>query len=137
MGFGRIQKTTFGNGKRRKEIISVPVSLPFACPMRQPVTKAKSTNPLYQIFCKFVYKLRAMTATAIRQKLYEYIRFADDKKVKAIYTIVADEANDISEWWEDKKLLEKVKRADADMESGKDKGVTWQEAKKQLLKRGK
>ncbi len=78
-----------------------------------------------------------MTATAIRQKLYEYIRFADDKKVKAIYTIVADEANDISEWWEDKKLLEKVKRADADMESGKDKGVTWQEAKKQLLKRGK
>ena len=49
-----------------------------------------------------------MTATAIRQKLYEYIRFADDKKVKAIYTIVADEANDISEWWEDKKLLEKV-----------------------------
>ena len=78
-----------------------------------------------------------MTATAIRQKLYEYIRFADEKKVKAIYTIVADEANDISEWWQDKKLLEKIKRADANMESGKDKGVTWQEAKKQLLKRSK
>ena len=78
-----------------------------------------------------------MTAVSIRQKLYEYIRFADDKKVKSIYTIVADEANDISEWWEDKKLLEKVKRADAHMESGKDKGVTWHDAKKQLLKRGK
>jgi len=59
------------------------------------------------------------------------------KKIKAIYNIVADEANDISEWWEDKKLLAKIKSADSDMESGKDKGVNWQEAKKQLLKRGK
>jgi hypothetical protein len=77
-----------------------------------------------------------MTAAAIRQKMYEYIRFADEKKVKAIYTIVADEANEIAEWWEDKKLLEKAAQADADMESGKDKGITWQKAKKQLLLEG-
>jgi len=78
-----------------------------------------------------------MTTAAIRQKLYEYIRFADDKKVKAIYTVVADEANESTEWSEDKKLLEKVKSTDADMESGKDKGISWPEAKKQLLQRGK
>ena len=78
-----------------------------------------------------------MTTAIIRQKLYEYIRFADDKKVKAFYTIVADEANVIGEWWEDKKLLETVKNTDADMESGKDKGITWAEAKEQLLQRGK
>ena len=78
-----------------------------------------------------------MTVTTIRQKLYEYIRFAGDEQVKAIYTIVADKANDTEEWWEDKKLLEKVDRSNADMESGKDKGITWPEAKKQLLQRGK
>ena len=78
-----------------------------------------------------------MTTAAIRQKLYEYIRFADDKKVKAIYTVVAGEANETAEWWEDKKLLEKVKRTDAKMESGEDKGVSWSKAKKQLLQRGK
>ena len=73
-----------------------------------------------------------MTTAAIRQKLYEYIRFADD-----IYTVVAGEANETAEWWEDKKLLEKVKRTDAKMESGEDKGVSWSKAKKQLLQRGK
>lgn len=78
-----------------------------------------------------------MTAATIRQKLYEYIRFADDKKVKAIYTVVAHEANETAEWWEDKQLLEQVMRSDADMESGKDKGISWPEAKKQLLQRGK
>ena len=49
-----------------------------------------------------------MTTTAIRQKLYEYIRFADDKKIKAIYTVVADDAKETADWWEDKKLLAKI-----------------------------
>ena len=75
-----------------------------------------------------------MTTAAIRQKLYEYIRFADDKKVKAIYTVVAGDLEETREWWEDKKLLEKVKAIDADMESGKDEGILWEDAKKQLLK---
>ena len=78
-----------------------------------------------------------MTTTAIRQKLYEYIRFADDKKIKAIYTVVADDAKETADWWEDKKLLAKINKADADMESGKDKGIMWTDAKKQLLKKSK
>ncbi len=78
-----------------------------------------------------------MTAAAIRQKMYEYIRFANEKKVKAMYTIVAEEANEISDWWEDQKLLDKIVKADADMESGKDKGKSWQDAKRELLARGK
>ena len=95
---------------------------------------------LWQIlwdFVTFLIKFIRMTTAAIRQKMYEYIRFADDKKVKAIYTIVAEEADEINEWWVDKQLLEKVKQADADLESGKDKGISWAEAKKQLLQRGK
>ena len=32
-----------------------------------------------------------MTTTAIRKKLADYLKIADDKKVKAIYTMVEDE----------------------------------------------
>jgi hypothetical protein len=32
-----------------------------------------------------------MSTAEIRQKLFEYIRMADDRKVKAIYTIVESE----------------------------------------------
>jgi hypothetical protein len=78
-----------------------------------------------------------MTTAAIRQKLYEYIRFSDDKKIKAIYTVVSGEADETADWWHDKKLLEKVKQADADMDSGKDKGTEWSKLKKELLQRGK
>ena len=78
-----------------------------------------------------------MTTTAIRQKLYEYIRFSDDKKVKAIYSVVSGETNETTEWWHDKKLLEKVRQADADMDSGKDEGIEWSELKKELSQRGK
>lgn len=78
-----------------------------------------------------------MTTAAIRQKLYEYIRFADDRKVKAIYNVVSGEANESVEWWQNKELLAQVLKADADMESGVDKGVSWKEAKEQLMARGK
>ena len=32
-----------------------------------------------------------MTTAAIREKLHEYIRVADDKKLKAIYTLLENE----------------------------------------------
>lgn len=32
-----------------------------------------------------------MTATAIRKKLVDYMQVADDKKVKAIYTLLEDD----------------------------------------------
>ncbi len=74
-----------------------------------------------------------MNTALIRQKLYEYIRFADDEKVKAFYTIIAPETIPTKEWWEDKERLAEVQRRDAAMESGEDEGISWPEAKKQLL----
>ncbi len=78
-----------------------------------------------------------MTTAAIRQKLYDYIRVADDKTVKAIYTIVAEDANEANEWWQDKKMLDKLDKIDADLESGADEGVSWEAAKKKLQERAK
>ena len=78
-----------------------------------------------------------MTTAAIRQKLYEYIRFADDEKVKAFYTIIGPETNKTTEWWEDKELIAELDRMDAAMDSGEDEGISWPEAKKQLMERSK
>ncbi len=73
-----------------------------------------------------------MTTAAIRQKLYEYIRVADDKKVKAIFTIVEDEIADF-EWMNDKEFLAELERRSNEYKSGKVKGIPWDEAKKQIL----
>lgn len=46
-----------------------------------------------------------MTTAAIREKLQDYIRYADDKKVKAIYTILEDEIETEYKWFEDKEFV--------------------------------
>lgn len=75
-----------------------------------------------------------MDTTAIRQKLYEYIRQADDKKVKAIYTIIENDIDQVSEWWQEDKLMTEIEQRAADLKSGKDKGISWGNFKKGLPK---
>jgi hypothetical protein len=64
-----------------------------------------------------------MRTTEIRQKLFDYIRVADDKKVKAIYTIVENEIQEESTIWTDE-FLEELNKRTAEFESGKIKGST-------------
>ncbi|MBV5349506.1 addiction module protein [bacterium] len=75
-----------------------------------------------------------MDTTTIRQKLYEYIRQADDKKVKAIYTIVENDIDKVNEWWQDDKLMTEIGQRAADLKSGKDMGISWGNFKKGLPK---
>lgn len=77
-----------------------------------------------------------MTTAAIRQKLYEYIRVADEKKVKAIFTMVE---NDLGEydWTKDKAFLAELDRRSSEYKSGKVKGIPWEEAKQRILASGK
>jgi uncharacterized protein with NRDE domain len=65
-----------------------------------------------------------MTTTAIREKLYDFIRVADDKKLKAIYMMLEDEITDTNEWWKDKLFVKELDNRYKDLESGKDKGAT-------------
>lgn len=69
-----------------------------------------------------------MSTTEIRQKLFDYIRVADDKKVNAIYTILSNEIEEDTDIWTDEFLQELNKRT-ADFESGKVMGFTWKEVK--------
>lgn len=75
-----------------------------------------------------------MDTKTIRQKLYEYIRNADDKKVKAIYTIVEGDIDQVNEWWNDKDFISEIEQRSADLKSGKDKGISWADLKNGLPK---
>ncbi len=70
-----------------------------------------------------------MSTTQIRHWLYEYIRFADEKKVKAIYTIVEEEIKEKHEIW-NKSFTKEMQHRAKDIESGKVKGKTREEVLK-------
>ena len=74
-----------------------------------------------------------MGATAIREKLQDYIKVADDKKVKAIYTMIESDIVSL-DWWKDEKLLAEFEKETKDYESGKEKGFTLEKMNKRLDK---
>ncbi|QPH38225.1 hypothetical protein [Pedobacter endophyticus] len=49
-----------------------------------------------------------MGTGTIRERLYDYIRYADEKKVRAIYAMVEDEINEQANLWEDKAFLKEI-----------------------------
>jgi hypothetical protein len=73
-----------------------------------------------------------MTVEAIRGRLYDYIRDADDKKVEAIYTLLEDQIVEPYDWSEDEEFVaeldERVRRA----ETGIDRTYTMEETKAHL-----
>ncbi len=74
-----------------------------------------------------------MNTATIRKKLYEYIRVADDRKVKAIYTIIENDVIEPYEWWNDKELLAELDYRSEQIKNGIDKGQLWEDAKKEIL----
>ncbi len=74
-----------------------------------------------------------MGAIAIRERLHDYIKIADDKKVKAIYTMIESDLQN-NEWWNDKKLLAEFDKISDDFETGKEKGFTLDEMNVRLNK---
>jgi len=75
-----------------------------------------------------------MTASAIRNKLYDYIRVADDKKLQAIYHLLEGEIEETKEWWQDKQFVTELDRRAKEMETGKDKGVTLEQLSNSISK---
>ncbi len=70
-----------------------------------------------------------MTTATIRQKLYEYIRGADERKVKAIYTIIENDLLDNNEWWKDVDFISTLDSISSDLKNGTDKGYEWDKLK--------
>jgi hypothetical protein len=70
-----------------------------------------------------------MSTEIIRERLQEYIRYADDRKVKAMYTMVEDEIVEQLDLWQDKDFLAELKSRLDDIDSGMDEGMTLEEMK--------
>lgn len=64
------------------------------------------------------------TALKIRNKLFDYIRVADNKKLYAIYNLLEAEIEQTNEWWKDKVFTTELDRRYDALENGKDKGFT-------------
>ncbi len=73
-----------------------------------------------------------MKTAAIRDKLNDYIRIADDEKIKAMYVLFKHEINTELAWWQNNDF---IKELDADYKkwkSGKAKGYTIDEVKESI-----
>jgi hypothetical protein len=68
--------------------------------------------------------MNSNSSSAIRNKLYDYIRVADDKKLFAIYNLLENEIEETNEWWKDKQFIEELDRRSKALENGTDKGFT-------------
>lgn len=64
------------------------------------------------------------TALAIRHKLYDYIRVADNKKLHAIYNLLESEIEQTNEWWKNKQFIKELEARYQALEKGTDKGYT-------------
>ena len=74
-----------------------------------------------------------MTTSSIRQKLFDYLQVADDKKVEAIYAILEEEieANTID--WNDKGFINELDKRTTAYKNGTIIAQSWEEAKAQVL----
>ena len=75
-----------------------------------------------------------MTAAIIRKKLIDYIKVADEEKIKAIYTMVSDEINTEENKW-DESFVKELNRRSKSFINGTAKTYTWEETKQAAVKR--
>ncbi len=76
-----------------------------------------------------------MKTIEIKLKLHQYIETAQDKKLKAIYTMVENEIEEPSNPWNDPAFVEQIERRELSYLSGKAKTFSWQEVQ-QRAKQG-
>jgi hypothetical protein len=66
-----------------------------------------------------------MTTTAIREKLHDYIRDAEDEKVEALYLILGVEIEQTYSWEKDEEFVAELDERLDKLNSGEDPGRTW------------
>ena len=74
-----------------------------------------------------------MNTETIRERLYDYIRVADDKKVKAIYTMLEDTITEEVKWWDDNRIVNEFQKRYDDWNTGKEKGYLMSDIDKDIL----
>jgi hypothetical protein len=73
-----------------------------------------------------------MTIAAIREKLHEYIDSADDINVVEVFSFIEEDLTErSSNHWEDEAFVTEMNRRFQEFKNGTDKGVSWEEVKRQ------
>lgn len=68
-----------------------------------------------------------MKTKELREKLHNYIETAHEKKLKAIYTMVEEEIDETSDFWEDEGFVAELERREKEYLSGVSKTYTLKE----------
>lgn len=72
-----------------------------------------------------------MTTITIRKKLTDYINIADDKKVKAIYTLLENEIEEEEyDKWNDQNFVTEMSRSKQEYKNGSAKLYTFDEVER-------
>ena len=85
---------------------------------------------------KFVETNTVMTTTTIREKLADYLQVADEKKLKAIYTMVEDEINTLANDWDDD-FMKELRTRSKSFINGASKTYNWEETKQAAINKVK
>jgi hypothetical protein len=75
-----------------------------------------------------------MTTTAIRERLYGFIKEADDDKIRNIYDLFEDQMTPAVDWSEDEEVVSELNERVKRWEEGTDKGVSLDEVKASLIR---
>jgi len=78
-----------------------------------------------------------MTTTLKREKLQQYIKRADEKKLNAIFTILESEIQESVNWWEDDDFVKKLDEEFLEWKSGRDKGYSLEEIRNTIQRQKK
>ena len=68
-----------------------------------------------------------MTIEVIRERLYDYLKVADDKKIEAIYTLLENDIMEHTQWWNDEAFINELDKEYTAWENGSEKGYTLEE----------
>jgi len=75
-----------------------------------------------------------MTAKVIRQKLFGYTKAAEEKKIKAIYTMLEEEIQSTYAWHDSEALIAELDARSSEYKSGRVRAVAWEDDKSQITK---
>ena len=74
-----------------------------------------------------------MTTSIIKNKLHNFIKNADPKALREIYTFLEEKLEKpLNSIWEDENFLKELEKRSNEIKSGKVKGIKWEEVKRNL-----